>query len=275
MEIIGVDRCEFVDYTQSNDFYLYEVGNYKCIPGYSYGPVIRPHTIFHYVLSGKGYLLLNGIRFDIHAGEGFLIPSNCKAYYEADQDDPWEYTWIHVDGPRAKELFGVAGLSIDSPVFHSLTQSDSIKRIIEEIYSHIDEECYCMGKVYEFFNVLVTTSASKAEPIAQNNLSYVKKVIRYIQVKYPDNISVEEIAYVCGLNRSYLTRLFKDATGYTPNEYLTKYRMTQAVKMLKETDHSVQHIATLVGYTDSFTFSKAFKRYYGTSPSSYRQGESV
>lgn len=270
MEIIGVDRCEFVDYTLSNDFYFYEVGNYKCVPGYSYGPVIRPQTIFHYVISGKGFLVLNDKRYEIHENQGFLIPLNCLAYYEADTEDPWEYVWLHVDGPRAKELFAKAGLSIEDPIFSPSNSAVGINKIVDEIYEHITEECYCMGKIYEFFNILIQNGKKPTIESENTQLSYVKKVIRYIQVKYSENITIEEIALICGLNRSYLSRLFKEATGYTPNEYLLKYRMTQASKMLKETDYSVSHISYLVGYSDSFTFSKAFKRYYSQSPSAYR-----
>ena len=98
----------------------------------------------------------------------------------------------------------------------------------------------------------------------------MKNVIGYIKLKYSEPIKIEHIALACGLNRSYLTRLFKEATGYTLQEYLLTYRMKMALQMLKEGDKSIQDIAFSVGYTDTFTFSKAFKRHFGKSPSNYR-----
>ena len=77
----------------------------------------------------------------------------------------------------------------------------------------------------------------------------------------------ENIAFALGLNRSYLTRLFKEATGYSLQEYLLTYRMKMAIKLLSENKLSVSEIAEAVGYTDTFTFSKAFKRHFGQSPS--------
>lgn len=270
-EIHGADRCAFIDYNKSNDFYLYEVGTYKCNSGYSYGPLIRTESIFHYVISGKGHLVLNGKRYDISAHQGFLIPKNYMAYYEADKDDPWAYAWIHVDGPRAKELFFQTGLNADNPLFIPTTPADEIFDIIIDIYEHLDEECYCLGKVYEFFNALVVKSQKQEDSASDQRLLYVQKVVRYIQVKYSESISIEDIAYICGLNRSYLTRLFKDASGYTPQQYLINYRIKKAKEILADSDEPIQQVAYMVGYTDTFTFSKAFKKIVGLSPTDYRE----
>ncbi len=270
-EINGADRCAFIDYNSSNDFYLFEVGSYQCEPCYSYGPLIRTESIFHYVISGKGHLILNGIRHEIHAHEGFLIPKNCMAYYEADAKDPWHYAWIHVDGPRARELFRQVELTESSPIFRPNSRCDEIYQTIIDIYDHLDEECYCLGKVYEFFNYLVTRHTVPEDAVSDPKLQYVKKVIRYIQVKYSEDISVEDIAFVCGLNRSYLTRLFKEATGYTPQQYLINYRIKKAKELLAESNETIQYIACLVGYTDTFTFSKAFRKIVGQAPSEYRE----
>jgi len=270
-EIHGADRCAFIDYNKSNDFYLFEVGTYVCNPGYSYGPLIRTESIFHYVLSGRGHLILDGKRFDISAHQGFLIPKDCMAYYEADKEDPWQYAWIHVDGPRAAEIYSEVGLTKTTPLFIPSFSADEAYDIIVDIYNHLDEECYCMGKVYEFFNVLVTRSCIQKPEESDLKLSYVKKIIRYIQVKYSESISIEDIAYICGLNRSYLTRLFKDATGYTPQQYLINYRIKKSKEILANTNASIQQVSFLVGYSDTFTFSKAFKKIVGMAPSEYRE----
>ena len=271
MEITGVDKVRFVDMTKSNDFYLFEVGKYKCVPSYSYGPIVRTRTIFHYVLSGKGFLIIDEKKYEIHAGQGFLIPAKCKAYYEADALDPWEYVWIHVDGPRAAELFQSAGLSRETPIFTTTEDASEIPAYIKDIYDNYDNECLCYSRVYEFFSCLNQKSANKPEVAEVDpRLSYVKNAIRYIQLKYSEPINVEDIAVACGLNRSYLTRVFKHATGYTPQSYLASYRMKKASEILINTNETVNNIAFHVGYSDSFTFSKAFKRYCDQSPSEYR-----
>ncbi len=275
MDYYGVDKVKFVDITKSNDFFLFEVGRYKSIPKYSYGPIVRTRTIFHYVISGKGYLIINDKRYDIHANQGFFIPAKCRAFYEADAEDPWEYVWIHIDGPRATELFTSAGISLETPVFSPTEDASEIVDYIEDIYNHGDQECYCYARVYEFFDCLNKKSPNKVVHDVDPRLAYVKSAIRYIQLKYSEPINVEDIASACGLNRSYLTRLFKHATGYTPQSYLFTYRMKKASELLLESSESVSSTAFLVGYSDSFTFSKAFKRYKNISPSDYRRKHSV
>ena len=99
----------------------------------------------------------------------------------------------------------------------------------------------------------------------------MKNVINYIQLKYSEPIKIDTIALSLGLNRSYLTRLFKEATGYSLQEYLLTYRMKIAVKLLADESISVNQVASSVGYNDTFTFSKAFKRHFGKSPSDYRK----
>ena len=163
MVVTGVDKVKFVDYTKSNDFYLFEVGKYKCKPNYSYGPIVRTRTIFHSVLSGKGYLILDDKRYDIKAHQGFLIPAGCKAYYEADSNEPWEYTWIHVDGPRTMELFASAGVTHDNPIFTPSTDASKIVECIADIYRNSDRECYCYAKVYEFFDIINATSSARIQ----------------------------------------------------------------------------------------------------------------
>ncbi|MDC7280214.1 AraC family transcriptional regulator [Butyrivibrio fibrisolvens] len=275
MEVTGVDKVKFIDCTKSNDFYLFEVGRYKCVPNYSYGPIVRTRTIFHYVISGKGYLILDDKRYDIESGQGFLIPAKCKAYYEADAEDPWEYTWIHVDGPRTMELFNSAGISEENPIYIPKSDSGIILDILGDIYDHSDRECYCYAKVYEFFDTIISLSKNRIFNDVDPRLAYVKSAINFIRLKYSEPISVEEIAAACGLNRSYLSRLFKHATGYTPQEYLSSYRMKKATELLLESTESVSSIALRVGYSDAFTFSKAFKRFKSVAPSEYRKSHGV
>ena len=82
-----------------------------------------------------------------------------------------------------------------------------------------------------------------------------------------ENVSIEEISKLLGLNRKYLSRIFKDAYGVTMQEYLIDRRLSEASKLLK-TGCSVEETAYLVGYNDPFGFSKAYKKRYGNSPSS-------
>lgn len=266
---IGYDFCAFLNYDFSNDFSLYEIGNYQCPPLYSYGPVIRANAIIHYVTNGEGRLVINNREFKIKEKQAFLIPAGVKAFYEADSQNPWNYIWLHLGGTMFSDIMEKAGLNEDSPVFISVSNENPLDTLFTEILLHHEQEYYCMGKLYELADYLVNYSANKQEEQINMQMNYVRKIIKFIQFKYSEPIQVTDIASALGLNRSYLTRLFKEATGSSIQNYLFSYRMKMAMKLLENPEYSVQYVAFAVGYNDSFTFSKAFKRYTGKAPRDY------
>jgi AraC-like DNA-binding protein len=83
--------------------------------------------------------------------------------------------------------------------------------------------------------------------------------------------TVASLAAAVGVGRATLARHFRDQTGETPMSYLADRRLTLAADLLRDGITSVGAIAGRVGYTSPFTFSTAFKRRYGTSPSEYRR----
>jgi AraC-like DNA-binding protein len=272
----GFDFCAFLDYDKSADVRLYEVGNYVAVPGYSYGPVIRPRGILHYVTSGKGILQIMGKEYHIHAEQIFYIPEGISAYYEADHNDPWTYCWAHIGGSAMRELLNDSEINEMHPVRDVITpEGESVsplKRIMDDLMENFEREYFCIAKTYEFMDYIRSVYVKSTEETSESQqLQYVRTVIKFIQLKFSEPILVDDIAATCGLNRSYLSRLFHDATGSTIKDYLTTYRITMAKNMLKNTDSTIQYIAFAVGYSDIFNFSKAFKKVTGTSPTDFRK----
>ena len=269
-DLVGCDFCKFVNYEDSDDFYLYELGTNKCEPLYSYTHLVRNRIILHFVVKGKGILRLNGKQYDVGPHQAFLIPSDTKTFYQADKDDPWEYIWFHIGGTKIPLILKEAGLTPSHPVFTPMNCADKIEDLARDILDHYTRQYYCIGTLYKICDYMIQYGASSQDVSYENSLLYVKNVISYIQLKYSEHVKIETIALSLGLNRSYLTRLFKEATGYSLQEYLLTYRMKMAIKLLSENKLSVSEIAEAVGYTDTFTFSKAFKRHFGKSPSDCR-----
>ena len=272
-ELLGCDFCKFVNYEDSDDFYLYELGRNKCEPLYSYEHLVRNRIILHFIVRGKGILRIGDKQYEAHEHQIFLIPENTRTFYQADKDDPWEYIWFHIGGPKIPQILKEAGLTADHPVYTPLSCSEKIEELAVDILDNYTRQYYCVGTLYKICDYMIENSSRKEEHEINNSLLYVKNVISYIQLKYSEPVKIDKIAYSLGLNRSYLTRLFKEATGYSLQEYLLTYRMKMAVKLLADNSLSVAQVAENVGYTDTFTFSKAFKRHFGKSPSDYRNVE--
>ena len=271
---IGFDFCVFTDYDSSAEARLYEIGNYACVPDYSYGPIIRPRGIIHYVVSGKGVLIINDQRFEVHENQIFYIPPEMSAYYKADHYEPWSYKWFHIGGTAFHSVLKEIGLDINNPILDITsvnTNAGTFENLVQSIFTNYEKEYYCIGKIYELLDYLKSEYGKTTEATSEKlQLHYVRTVIKYIQLKYSEQIHMDDIAGICGLNRSYLSKLFHDATGNTIKGYLLSYRMNTAQRMLKKTDYTVQYVGTAVGYTDIYTFSKAFKKYTGLTPTDYR-----
>ena len=73
------------------------------------------------------------------------------------------------------------------------------------------------------------------------------------------NITVENMAQFCNLNRSYFGKIFHDNIGKSPQQFLISYRMGKAADQLKTTDLPIKDICENVGYPNQLHFSRAFK----------------
>ena len=261
------------------DLGLYQFGWEQCAPSHSFGPAARNHYLFHYCLSGTGTLFAENshgesIRYQVKSGQGFMIFPNQVCMYIADYDIPWEYAWIEFDGLRAKETVNLAGLTPDQPVYRARYKdvAETMKNEILYIINHKEESPFhLIGHLYLFIDSFVRASTSTQ--IGKGNRLrdfYIKEAFSYIEQNFQNDISVEDIAAACGLNRSYFGKIFHETMGKTPQEFLITYRMTKATELLKLTDLSVADIGNVVGYPNQLHFSRAFKNVYGVSPRQWR-----
>ncbi len=83
--------------------------------------------------------------------------------------------------------------------------------------------------------------------------------------------TVAELAHRVALSRSGFAQRFTDLVGEPPLQYLARWRISRAAELLRDTDDGVAEIAERVGYESVPSFSKAFKRWRGTSPAAFRR----
>jgi AraC-like DNA-binding protein len=83
--------------------------------------------------------------------------------------------------------------------------------------------------------------------------------------------TVAALAREAGMSRSAFSKAFSEALGRAPAAYLSEWRMSVAMRLLRETDHSIERIATECGYNNPYAFSTAFKRCTGEPPAGYRR----
>lgn len=91
----------------------------------------------------------------------------------------------------------------------------------------------------------------------------------HIESNYHKDIQLNELARIAAMSDYHFSRMFRQAFGCPPYQYQVKIRMEKARQLLISGRAAVYETGLIVGYSDIFTFSKAFKRYYKTSPSAY------
>ena len=261
------------------DFKLFQCGWEQCAPLHSFGPFVRNHYLFHYVISGCGFLdatVKKGItqRYNLEAGQGFLISPGQINTYSADQAQPWKYVWLEFDGLRVAEYLNEAGLSAVQPVYRpkSIAQAEQVQDIMLYIASHSKASTLCLiGHLCLFLDALIQTSSTRREPReTQLRDFYIQEAISYMELNYQRELTVEEIAGACQLNRSYFSKLFKEKKGCPPQEYLIRLRLAKAADLMKNTTVSIGDISASCGYPNQLHFSRAFKQRYGASPREWR-----
>lgn len=212
--------------------------------------------------------------YQVKSGQGFLLFPGQVCTYIADRELPWEYVWLEFDGLRAKETVELAGLHPANPVYKARYKDiyETMKEEMLYIVNHREESPFhLIGHLYLFIDSLLRSSTS-AQLGKENRLRdfYIKEAFAFIEQNFQNDISVEDIAAACGLNRSYFGKIFHESMGKTPQEFLISYRMTKATELLKLTDLSIADIGNVVGYPNQLHFSRAFKNAYQVSPRQWR-----
>lgn len=87
--------------------------------------------------------------------------------------------------------------------------------------------------------------------------------------------TVAALAHSCHVSRATMAARFRTAVGQSPMAYLSTWRLTLAADRLASSDATTAVIAEELGYSNAFTFSAAFSREYGVSPSGYRRSASI
>ncbi len=235
-------------------------GRHECNPLHRYGPNVRSSYLIHYVESGKGRFWVGDKEYSLKKGGMFLISPGEVTTYEADEKEPWVYKWIGFECG-----FDISDIFCENVVFSERCEEIFDKMLESEKYGE-NAELYVTGKVFELLSLLRYKLSSPQR--REQNYSQMAK--NYIEANYYKDITVEGIARELGLDRSYLSSLFKEQIGMSPKEYIVSFRLENAAELMTLHGFSPKQAAASCGYLDIFNFSKMFKKKYGISPREYK-----
>ena len=254
-----------------------------------------------YVYDGKGYHIYNNVTYPVSKGELYIINSRTPhCFYPTDKSNsehlvvynlcflPEFISSINIHLPILVELTDIMlykSLYPDEIIYSpDLKLSGSMRTEIEQLYEKMYLEftskginyvellrlslCELLLKIHRFYQ---QNHASPESAVIKYRHQLIPDCIQYLRDNYSKKVTIEELSNNFFLSKSYLSSLFKKATGSGVVEYLQHIRIERACELLTNTTLSITEISTQVGYTDYRFFNKSFKKITGVTAHEYRK----
>ena len=241
---------------------ILSIGHTRVGPGYK---VLRKKPSFsniHLTVSGKGLSLIKGRWQTVREGMAILAPEGATHGARALPRQSWEFCWICFDEPKEADR----KISVSEPTLVRIDPqpiSWAIKSLQQE-FQGLQQKAVldCLLQLIDLYAARILLPQR-----SENRLWRLWEEV----AETPSALwTVEKMAAFVKLGERQLLRLCKKESGRSLQEQLIHIRLTRATSFLQIHDLKLQAVAESVGYQDSYTFSKAFKKWSGVSPSDYR-----
>jgi AraC-like DNA-binding protein len=229
------------------------------------------HLLF--VRNGRGSYCVNGHEIELKRGQIAFVGGG--AYYAGEQDIsnppmiiPMRFGFYDNDSGKQLER-----LSESLYYTYSSTNPDELEFLFLEIIRlyNLTENPFVDSNISSLLHTLLCRTLYEAvKNTDYKQESGLKKIREWLKTHPLDRSDIGELAKKAGISRKYFTTLFKRHYGMSPKSYQVYQRMNYAKYLLQESDYPIKEIASQLGYTDQYIFSKQFKSITGHAPSKIR-----
>jgi AraC-like DNA-binding protein len=230
-------------------------------------------TLLIFTVGGKGILQLKDKTHTLTAGTVAIIPPNTTMSYFTYPRREWEFYWINLYGIYSTEITSYI-LEENESVFHISNMSECLEKIKQLIYLEDENkfrfEFFVSQKISELLHEIIKWLFLNFDENSPNENLPVK-IAAYIEQHYAEPIHIAELCKNFHISQNQFIRIFQAEMGYTPYEYLKKYRLLKACEFLQMTNQPIEKVGMLVGFPNSSNFIFQFKAQYGVTPYVYRK----
>lgn len=239
----------------------------------------RPKTMTQLVvtLEGEGAFRYGDTVYPLTPGKGFMCmlgDPRSAYFYPGHARKPWIFLWMDFSGETAvrmveelSSLYGhVFDLPLDSGLIRYLKSFRNQRRSIRFV------------SPTEGARIVCDVLALLGENLERKDIdSPGNRLVQAAQAAISKNLdrtwNLSDIAARLKVSREHLTRIFRDRTGMSPQEFAAEERMQFAVRLLRDSFQSCEEIAEQTGYSSAVSFNRAFRRRFGYSPMQYRKSQ--
>lgn len=233
------------------------------------------YPLYHWLqtATGCGAIRINDTELELKEGEGVLIAPYVPHAYTK-KSDTWTTSFATFEGSLAEDIYKIIGK--EPFIFIDANQGRYYKNWVNQVInSYTSQQLDAITLSTECYNFFLHfTNIYKVNKLHSNPLykQYVEPVIKEIETKYSEPITVQALASFVYISPQYLSRLFHRFTGSSVYTYLTNYRMNKAKELLISNLYlDVQQIHYRVGYNDVSHFIATFKKNTGYTPFEFRK----
>ncbi|MDD4689505.1 MAG: helix-turn-helix domain-containing protein [Eubacteriales bacterium] len=258
--------------------YLQETGTLTALKTHTSSRKGLQSFLFFTVLDGCGFLTYNGTQYSLKTGDCVFI--NCdKPYSHTTSEQLWTLNWAHFHGVAAQKIYNKYVERGGLPVFHT-DNIDLFSDTLRQLYKCALSQDYIRDmRINEILSSLVTKimemswqPEKKIEQKRGNRQKYSLQDIKYyLDENWAKKIMLDNLAEMFFINKFYLTRLFKTQYGVSIIDYVLEKRITNAKKLLRFTDKTVENVGMECGFDDANYFSRMFRNVEGIPPLEYRR----
>ncbi|EDV7134404.1 MULTISPECIES: AraC family transcriptional regulator [Salmonella] len=283
-EAICLQLADKINHLKNNDKIISErLAGIRLLYGVEPGPrtpvMYQPGIIFLFSGHKIGYINKRKFRYD--ANEYLLLtvplPFECETW--ATPEVPLAGIRLDIDVLQLQELLMDIGederfqLPMAASGINSATLSDEILCAVERLLDVMERplDARILGKqiIREIlYHVLMGPrgGALLALVSRQTHFSLISRVLKQIEMKYTENLNVEQLAAEANMSVSAFHHNFKAVTSTSPLQYLKSYRLHKARMMMIHDGMKASAAAMRVGYESASQFSREFKRYFDVTP---------
>ena len=243
----------------------------------------------YYLLEGERYYFIDNQTYYVKKGSLVFVDRNqihktggAKTFYHdriliqfsEDEIEPGFGLLSNIDiASYFSKYFGVLELNeIGQKYVEGL-----IFGIIEEMEKkHTSYEFLIKSKLAELLIFAIRCKKGEnptfqVETVKTEKHKKIHEIAEYIAENYNKKISLEDLSKHFFVSKSYLSRIYKEVTGFTVNEYINIVRIKKAQLLLEDANYNITEIAEMVGYDSITYFEKVFKMYIKKPPMKYRR----
>lgn len=175
--------------------------------------------------------------------------------------------WLHEQNRNEKIIF-ISGYKDFDYAQKAMEYGVNYYCLKPVTYQEIKQKLASIRQILERGKVEEERLGTEGEvSVKQRQIARIKS---YVKVNYRD-VTLEGLAEHMKKNPAYLSRFFKEQTEENLFAYITRERMKQALLFLQDDEYgTIYEVGTRVGYSNAVSFSKAFQKQYGVTPSEYR-----